>query len=74
MVDYSDDKPKHHQGREKIQRPIYEWKTLIFVQPTTTDIQSACIKKTMEEQQRKSAMAAVKKPDMKDMLITCRIN
>jgi len=75
MVDYGGDKTKHHHGRDKTQRAIYEWKTLIFVQPTTTDSQSACNKKTtMEEQQRKSAMAAVKKLDMKDMLITCKIN
>jgi hypothetical protein len=75
MVDYGGDKPKHHHGREKTYRAIYEWKTLIFVHPTTTDSQSACIKKTtMEEQQRKSAMAAVKKLDMKDTLITCKIN
>lgn len=43
--DYGGEKPKHHHGKEKTYRAIHERKTLIFVQPTTTDSQSACVKK-----------------------------
>lgn len=61
-------------AEKRLKEPFMSGRLFIFVQPTTNDNQSAYVKKTItEEQQRKSALAAVKKLDIKDTLITLKL-
>ena len=62
-------------AEKRLKEPFMSGRLLYLFNQQPLTVKVHVLKRTiMDEQQRKSALAAVKKLDMKDTLITCKIN